>query len=86
MNSRENFTGPINLGNPEEFTILELAQLIIQLADSKSKIVYLPLPQDDPVQRKPSIELAMKELDWTPTIKFEEGVKRTISYFRSIMI
>ena len=82
MNSRKEFTGPVNLGNPGEFTMLELAQKVIELTGSKSKITYLPLPQDDPTQRKPVIELAKKELDWEPTIPLEEGLKKTIEYFR----
>lgn len=82
MNSRKEFTGPVNLGNPGEFTMLELAQKVIELTGSKSKIIYLPLPQDDPTQRKPVIELAKKELDWEPTIPLEEGLKRTITYFK----
>lgn len=81
MNSREGFTGPVNLGNPEEFTMLELAEKVLALTGSKSKIVYRPLPQDDPVQRKPVIDLARKELDWKPNIVLEEGLKKTISYF-----
>lgn len=82
MNSRDGFTGPVNLGNPGEFTMLELAQKVIELTGSKSKIVYLPLPQDDPTQRKPVIDLAKKELGWEPTIPLEEGLKRTIEYFK----
>jgi UDP-glucuronate decarboxylase len=85
MNSREGFTGPVNLGNPGEFTMLELAQLIIDMTGSKSKIIYMPLPQDDPTQRKPVIDLAKKELDWTPTIKLEDGLVKTIEYFRTQM-
>lgn len=85
MNSREDFTGPCNVGNPGEFTMLELAQKVIGLTGSKSKIVYAPLPQDDPMQRRPSIELAKKELGWEPTIQLEEGLKKTIAYFRDIV-
>jgi UDP-glucuronate decarboxylase len=85
MNSRDGFTGPVNLGNPGEFTMLELAENIIRLTDSKSKIVYMPLPQDDPTQRKPDISLAKKELDWEPTIKLEEGLIKTIDYFRTVI-
>lgn len=81
MNSRDGFTGPINLGNPGEFTMLELANKVIELTDSNSKIVYKPLPQDDPTQRKPVIDLAKKELDWEPTIMLEEGLRKTIEYF-----
>ncbi len=82
MNSRDGFTGPVNIGNPGEFTMLELAELVIKLAGSDSKIVYRPLPQDDPMQRKPVIDLAKKELDWEPTIGLEEVLERTIEYFR----
>ncbi|MFP4332808.1 MAG: UDP-glucuronic acid decarboxylase family protein [Campylobacterales bacterium] len=85
MNSREGFTGPVNIGNPSEFTILELAQKVIELTNSKSKIVYLPLPQDDPMQRKPDITLAKKELDWEPKVALEEGLKKTISYFDELL-
>lgn len=82
MNSRDGFTGPVNIGNPGEFTMLELAQLVIKLAGSDSKIVYKELPQDDPMQRRPMIDLAEKELGWKPTIDLEEGLRRTIEYFR----
>ncbi len=81
MNSRDGFTGPVNLGNPGEFTMLQLAEKVIALTGSKSNIVYKPLPQDDPLQRKPVIELAKKELGWEPTIMLEEGLRRTISDF-----
>ncbi|MBR2669715.1 MAG: SDR family oxidoreductase [Solobacterium sp.] len=85
MNSRDGFTGPVNLGNPSEFTMLELAQKVIELTGTNSKIVYLPLPQDDPTQRKPVIDLAEKELNWKPTIPLEEGLLKTIDYFRSTL-
>ena len=85
MNSRDGFTGPVNLGNPGEFTMLELAETIIRLTDSKSKIVHMPLPQDDPTQRKPVIDLAEKELDWKPQVKLEEGLIKTIDYFKTIV-
>ncbi|HPT32991.1 MAG TPA: GDP-mannose 4,6-dehydratase [Prolixibacteraceae bacterium] len=85
MATRENFTGPVNIGNPNEFTILEVAQQVIRLTGSKSKIVYKPLPSDDPTQRQPDISLAKKELDWEPVVQLEEGLTRTIDYFRSIM-
>ncbi len=83
MNSREEFHGPVNLGNPGEFTMLQLAELIIKLTGSKSQLVFKPLPSDDPLQRKPVIDLAKKELDWEPTIPLEEGLKRTIEYFKN---
>lgn len=81
MSSREGFTGPVNLGNPGEFTMLELAEKILSITGSKSKIVHKPLPQDDPVQRKPVIDLAQKELDWRPKVSLEEGLEKTIAYF-----
>jgi UDP-glucuronate decarboxylase len=83
MNSSE--TGPINLGNPEEYTIKELAEIIIKLTNSKSKITYKPLPEDDPKKRQPDITLAKTKLNWKPTVKLEEGLKKTIEYFRSII-
>lgn len=85
MNSKKTFTGPVNLGNPSEFTMLELAKKVIKLTGSKSKIVYKPLPQDDPTQRKPVIDLAKKELKWKPTISLDEGLEKTIEYFRKIV-
>ncbi|MBK7107155.1 MAG: SDR family oxidoreductase [Ignavibacteriae bacterium] len=85
MNSRDGFTGPVNIGNPGEFTMLELAEKVLQLTDSKSKIVYKPLPQDDPMQRQPDITLAKKELNWEPKIKLEEGLIKTIDYFKTIV-
>ena len=85
MNSKKSFTGPVNLGNPGEFTMLELAKKVIKLTGSKSKIVYKPLPQDDPTQRKPVIDLAKKELKWKPTISLDEGLEKTIGYFKKEM-
>jgi len=85
MNDPDNLTGPVNLGNPDEFSILELAERIIGLTGSKSEIIFKPLPQDDPLQRKPDISLARKKLDWEPTIKLEDGLKRTIEYFKGIV-
>ena len=82
MENEQNFSGPVNLGNPQEFTILELAQKVIQYTDSKSKIIYKELPKDDPMQRKPDITLAKKELSWEPKVNLEEGLKKTISYFK----
>lgn len=83
MNSREGFTGPVNLGNPGEFTMLELAEKVISLTGSNSQIVHRPLPQDDPTQRKPVIDLAKKELDWEPRISLDEGLVKTIAYFQT---
>jgi UDP-glucuronate decarboxylase len=85
MASREDFTGPVNIGNPNEFTILELAEKVLRLTGSKSKIIRMPLPPDDPTQRQPDITLAKKELDWAPKIELEEGLLKTIDYFKSIM-
>jgi len=85
MNSREDFTGPVNIGNPNEFTMLELAEKVIKLTGTKSKIIYMPLPADDPTQRQPNISLAKKELGWEPKVMLEEGLIKTIDYFRSIL-
>lgn len=84
MASGDSFTGPVNIGNPNEFTILELAEKVIRLTGSKSKIVNKPLPPDDPIQRQPDITLAKRELDWAPKIELDEGLIRTIDYFRSL--
>lgn len=86
MNTKDSFIGPVNIGNPHEFTILELANKIIELTNSKSKIVYIPLPNDDPSQRRPDITLAKKELNgWEPKIQLEEGLKKTIIYFDKLL-
>lgn len=85
MSSRENFVGPVNLGNPTEFTILNLAKKIIKLTDSKSNIIYNSLPEDDPKRRQPNIELANKELKWKPKIQLNEGLKKTINYFERLL-
>ena len=82
MNGSGDFTGPINLGNPGEFTILELAEKIITMTGSKSKITFKPLPQDDPVQRRPNISLAQEKLNWKPLIPLEEGLQLTIEHFK----
>ena len=82
MNGPENFTGPVNIGNPNEFSILELAEKVITTTGSTSKIVYRPLPQDDPLQRQPNIDLAKKRLGWEPKTQLEEGLKQTIAYFK----
>ena len=81
----DDFTGPVNLGNPVEFTIKELAEKVIEMTGSKSKLTLNPLPQDDPKQRQPDISLAKKELNWEPKIKLEEGLKKTISYFDKLI-
>jgi UDP-glucuronate decarboxylase len=85
MNSHDDVTGPINIGNPEEFTILELAQKVIELTGSRSKIVFSPLPKDDPQQRRPDITLAQSVLNWQPTVNLKEGLPKTIDYFRSAL-
>ena len=81
MNNPQKFIGPVNLGNPSERTILEFANLIIEMTNSNSKIVYKPLPSDDPIQRKPDITLAKQELDWEPRVDIKEGLQKTIEYF-----
>ncbi len=81
----ENFIGPVNLGNPQEFTILELAEKVVDLTGSRSKIKFLPLPEDDPVQRQPDISLAQKKLGWEPKVPIEEGLVSTIRYFETIL-
>jgi UDP-glucuronate decarboxylase len=85
MASGEEFIGPVNIGNPNEFTILQLAELVIKLTGSKSKIIRMPLPPDDPLQRQPNIDLAIKELNWSPKIELKEGLIKTIDYFSSII-
>jgi UDP-glucuronate decarboxylase len=82
MNAAGDFTGPVNIGNPNEFSILELAEKVIALTGSKSKIIYRPLPEDDPLQRKPDITLARDHLGWEPQTQLIEGLKRTIDYFK----
>lgn len=82
MATDDSFIGPVNTGNPGEFTMLELAEKVIELTDSQSRIVFCPLPGDDPKQRKPDISLAKEKLDgWEPQIKLEDGLKKTIAYF-----
>lgn len=85
MNSRDGFPGPINLGNPVEFTMLDLAEKIITMTDSKSKICFKPLPLDDPRQRQPNIDLAKSELAWEPKTCLEDGLKETIAYFKFLI-
>lgn len=85
MKSPEGFTGPVNLGNPVEFTIKELAEKVIDMTGSSSKIVFKDLPHDDPMQRKPDISLARKELGWEPVIQLEEGLQKTIGYFENLL-
>ncbi|MCE5195259.1 MAG: SDR family oxidoreductase [Nitrospiraceae bacterium] len=85
MDSPDDLTGPVNLGNPVEFTILKLAEKVIEMTNSKSKIVFNPLPPDDPTQRKPDISLAKAQLGWEPIIKLEEGLRKTIDYFEKFL-
>jgi UDP-glucuronate decarboxylase len=79
------FTGPLNLGNPDEYTIQELAAIILDLANSKSKLVYKDLPSDDPKRRRPDITLAKKKLSWEPKTSFNDGIQKTISYFNNLI-
>lgn len=85
MNSPQGFTGPVNLGNPNEFTMLELAEKVLALVGGKSKLAFMPLPTDDPKQRQPDISLAKSKLDWQPTVALEDGLKETIKYFKAIL-
>jgi UDP-glucuronate decarboxylase len=85
MNSPDDFTGPVNLGNPGEFTMIELAEAVRELTGSRSEVAYLPLPQDDPRQRQPDIGLARRELDWEPKVALREGLKPTIAYFERLL-
>jgi UDP-glucuronate decarboxylase len=82
MNSSPEFTGPVNLGNPAEFTIRQLAEAVLGLTSSNSKLIFNPLPSDDPRQRQPDITLAKTSLQWQPSIELEEGLKKTIQYFK----
>jgi UDP-glucuronate decarboxylase len=84
MNSPEGFTGPINIGTPQEFTILQLAETLIRMMGSASPIIFRPLPQDDPIQRRPDIALAREKLGWEPQIQLSEGLEKTIAYFRTV--
>ncbi len=85
MKTGDDFTGPVNIGNPGEFTMLELAEKVIKMTGTKSKIVFQPLPQDDPLQRKPDISLAKKMLDWEPKVNLDEGLEKTIAFFKTIV-
>ena len=85
MNSKNGFTGPVNMGNSTEFSILELAEKIIYIIGSRSKIIHKPLPNDDPKQRKPDITLAKQKLDWEPKVKLEDGLVKTIEYFKELL-
>jgi UDP-glucuronate decarboxylase len=85
MNSPEGFTGPVNIGNPQEFTILQLAETLIRMTNSSSRIIFNPLPQDDPIQRRPDIALAREKLGWEPRIQLSEGLEKAIAYFRKVI-
>jgi UDP-glucuronate decarboxylase len=85
MMNQDAAIGPINLGNPNEFTIRELAETVLRLTNSKSELVFCPLPQDDPTQRQPDISLAKATLGWEPKVELEEGLKETIAYFRKVV-
>lgn len=85
MATPDDFIGPVNIGNPNEFTVRQLAELVIELTGSQSKIVEMPLPSDDPMMRRPDISLAQKELNWSPTIELKEGLEKTIQYFKSVL-
>ena len=84
MDTEDDFTGPVNLGNPNEFPVLELAERVIRMTGSTSKIVFKPLPTDDPKQRQPDIKLAKEKLGWQPTVELEDGLKRMIEYFKNV--
>ena len=84
MDTEDDFTGPINIGNPNEFPVLELAERVIRMTGSTSKIVFKPLPTDDPKQRQPDIKLAKEKLGWQPTVELEDGLKRMIEYFKNV--
>lgn len=86
MNSEDSITGPINMGNPGEFTMIELAEKVLRLTGSKSKLIHMPLPQDDPKQRRPDISKAKQLLNWEPTIALEQGLERTIAYFKTVVM
>jgi UDP-glucuronate decarboxylase len=85
MNTGAEFTGPVNVGNPAEYTMIALAELVLKLTGSRSKIIHLSLPQDDPKQRKPDISLAKDKLNWSPSTSLDEGIKRTINYFNAMI-
>jgi UDP-glucuronate decarboxylase len=85
MDSDKGFYGPVNLGNPGEFTMLELAEKVLKATGSKSRLVKKPLPPDDPKQRKPDITLAGSKLEWKPTVSLDDGLKETIAYFKKLL-
>jgi UDP-glucuronate decarboxylase len=85
MNSEKGFIGPVNIGNPGEFTMLQLAEMVLMLSNSKSKIIYQPLPSDDPKQRQPNIDLAKDKLGWQPKVELKDGLRETIAYFKKMI-
>jgi UDP-glucuronate decarboxylase len=85
MESPTGLTGPVNVGNPNEFTMLQLAESVLNLTQSRSKLIFMPLPQDDPRQRNPNIELAKEKLGWSPKVQLQDGLKETIAYFKKIV-
>ena len=85
MNSDDGMVGPVNMGNPGEFTMIELAERVLRLTGSRSRLVFRPLPQDDPKQRQPDIGLARSRLGWEPAVALEQGLERTIAYFRAVL-
>jgi UDP-glucuronate decarboxylase len=85
MESPTGFTGPVNVGNPNEFTMLQLAESVLSLTQSRSKLIFMPLPQDDPRQRNPNIELAKEKLGWSPKVQLQDGLKETIAYFKKVV-
>ncbi len=85
MNTSKDTTGPINIGNPTEHTMIELAEMVLRIANSKSKLIYMPLPSDDPKQRKPEISKAEAALDWRPQVSIEDGLKETVAYFKNLL-
>jgi UDP-glucuronate decarboxylase len=85
MNSEKGFIGPVNIGNPGEFTMLQLAEMVLMLSNSKSKIIYKPLPSDDPKQRQPNIDLAKDKLGWQPKVELKDGLRETIAYFKKMI-
>jgi UDP-glucuronate decarboxylase len=85
MQSADEVVGPINIGNPGEYTILEVAEMVLKLTGGRSKIIFKPLPQDDPTQRQPDITLAKHTLGWEPRVPLQEGLERTVAYFRTLL-
>ena len=85
MDTPDEFTGPVNIGNPVEFSVRELAEKIVEMTDSQSELIFEPLPEDDPKQRQPDISLAKKTLKWEPKVGLEDGLRRTIAYFKSLL-